>query len=172
MQAPPENPIPPQYLPPRPNSIMLILSGIVLFLVLPGTWCIRMAFCPSLTLPWRGISLLFAALFLFLPVRAAWTHVGRKWRTGRWTLSPEERSQRWAKYAARHNPAWFKPTMAFLDAATAIVWLSLVALWIAKEIYSSLHSGNRSLSPLWLGVAVVNLWLLYRNRDWKLTPRA
>jgi hypothetical protein len=171
MEASSEHPIPPQYLPPRPNNIMLILSGIVFFLFLSGTWFIRMAFCPGQTLPWRGLNLLFAALLLFLPGRTAWVSIARKWRTGRWTISPEERAQRWAKYAARHNPARFKTTMAFLDAAAAIVWSALLAQWIAKEIYSSLHGGSRSLSPLWLGIIVLNLWFLYRRRDWASTPK-
>jgi hypothetical protein len=162
MEAPPENSISlPQYA-PHPISrqrVVLILVVVVLVFVVPAIWFIRLAFCPGLTPPMRSMSLLVAALLLFLPVRAARVSIARKWRTGRWTISPEERSQRRANYATRRNPAWFKSTMTILDATTALIWISLLTLCAVQVLHH--HQSAWSLYPV--SFATWSLWQLYRK---------
>ena len=131
---------------PRSKKGLLLILGLALFFVFMGIWFIWIAITPGQTTFMRWIGLLFAALLLWLPVSAAAICSVRKWRTGRWTISPEERSQQWSKLAAPRYPAWFKPTMT-------LIWLSLPALWIAKEIYHPQHGWYRLPSDLWLPVA-------------------
>jgi hypothetical protein len=153
------------------QKVMLILSGAVIFMVLPAAWFIWTAFSPGQAMPVRWINLLFAALLLFLPVSAAWILLRRKWRTGHWMPSPEERMQQLAKYAAKHpqfHASWLKPVLT-------PIWLAIIALWITREIYPrpqhAQHGWLHLPMDLWLLMAALNLWLLYRTPGSKATPK-
>jgi hypothetical protein len=169
METPPQDPIRPHHLLPQLSQprILLILSGAVIFLVVPAIWFIWTAFASGHALPVRGINLLFAALLLFVPVSAASILLRRKWRTGCWMPSAEERAQRWKEYRSRRPswPSWYKPTMT-------LIWLSLPCLWVVKQIYRPTHGWGRGPSDLLLLIAALNLWLLYRTPDSKSAPKA
>jgi MFS family permease len=144
--------------PPRKGMVIGIVVCMVVFLVAPAVWFIWAATCSDESLGFRGGLLLFAAALLVLPGRSAWFALRRKWKTGRWSISPEERLEMRGKWAAWDTPSRQKK----VKIAATILWVMNAGLWITGAV--------RGANPIrWFSAvamtfaAVMNLVNLYRK---------
>jgi hypothetical protein len=139
----------------NPRVVAAMLVALFVFLIIPGVISIWYAFSPGLTVASRLLFLALAACSLFLPVWAAWVSCHRKWKTGSWRPSPEERRQLRAKSATKKFPTWVDPVIAASNVFLAAVYVFLAVhddsvLWYA-------------LSALWIVIALQSLWRFYRK---------
>jgi hypothetical protein len=109
----------------------------------------------------RSLTLLLAATLLFLPVRTVWVSVRRKWKTGRWSPSTEERLEIRAKWATGPDP--FQHPAMNIAITIAMVVLAGVSIW--SELHDFSREGRFQLMPIiTIGFSSFAIWSLYRKQ--------
>jgi hypothetical protein len=138
-----------------PHLVAAILTGFILFLVIPGVFSIWFAFSQEQPLAGRLLFLALAACSLFLPAWVAVASVRRKLTTGKWTPSAEERMQLRAESAAKKFPTWIDPLIA-----AANLFLAAVYVFLAVRDESVLWY---VIAAVWILIALQSLWQFYRK---------
>jgi hypothetical protein len=141
---------------PKTGLVVALVVIVVLFLLLPGVFSLCFAIFADLNLAGRLLFLALAAVCLFMPAWAAWMACYRRWTTGSWGPSPEER-MRWRANAAQ---ARISPLIKFglpaLNVGVAAVYV-FVVVRRPRDLFWD------ALAALWIVVAVQAVWQLYRQ---------
>lgn len=146
--------------PLRRGVVAGILGFVTLFLILPAVGLVWMAFCPDQS-AWGRWSLLgLAAVLLAFPGRIAWVSVRRRFRSGRWSASEDERLELRRKWGGKPISPWIR----YADRSLGIIQLLMAIVWVWKEV--SPHSLNWRSVGIALGCSWVTLWTIRNLSQW------
>ncbi len=127
-------------------TLVLTLYAIVAGMAIGAVVLIRFAFKSGTSLDGRLIDLSSAAFLLILPVRLSWIYFHKRWTTGRWLMTKEERAQQLSQCATRRNRPIQAPPYS---------WIRRASLWAS-------YSAMETASPFWrraLGWTVLILFI-------------
>lgn len=88
----------------RPNpTIVAFVAGLILALFLIGTICAWAALSIAKSLGSRFLLLLAAGWFVAVPCGVVWVTFRRRWKTGSWQMTEQERLEARARLGIAHD---------------------------------------------------------------------
>lgn len=142
---------------PSRRAMMGLFVGCFVFLVVPGVFSLWYSIFEAQTIRERVLLLALAAVALAIPFLLVGGSCRRKWKTGRWMATPEERMELRARSAGKTFPKWLNPAMA--------VTYSLVTVAVAvAAMRKPFDIWNYAFLPLWIAFAVQSFWQMSHDR--------
>ena len=140
----------------NPRVVIILTAAILL---LPGAAAVLLvwfAVRPQQVMAARFIYLTLASLCLVVPFRLASIGIRRKWTTGSWAPSLDERLNLRGRQAGRAFPTSISPLMA-------IMYLSVAAVALAVALRDRFDPWNYGFVVIWLIFSVQSIWQLIRE---------
>src|ERR1019366_2881202 len=140
----------------NPRIVIGFAVGVFLLLAIPTGLLIWYAFLPRQILATRFIYLTLAALCFVIPFRIAAIAVQRRWTTGSWLPSIEERMELRDNVDGRSLPTWLSPLIAFM-------YLIVAAVGLVVAIRGKFDPWNYGFVVVWLLFSVQSMWPTVRE---------
>jgi MFS family permease len=146
---------------PSRRAMVILFVGNFLFLIVPGVFSLWYSIFEAQTILERALFLALAVVALAIPILLVGGLCRRKWKTGRWMPTPEERMELRAKSAGKTLPKWLNPVMA----ATYIL---VIAVGVISAVRKPFDVWNYIFLPVWITLAAQLFWQMRRDR--RTTP--
>jgi hypothetical protein len=154
-------------------AIFLMVAFCLMFLAI-GVFSLCGAFSPDMAIGSRLLFLVAAALTLWLPARIVWLTIHRKWTTGQWGPTEEERQRNRLKWINPKTPSWVRFVPPFLrsnagpfwldyDRFFLLIWTPLAILWIYSVFHHHLRGWDLVTPSIWVILAAQSIWSVVRK---------
>ena len=140
----------------NPRILVGFAVGVFLLLAILTGLLIWVAFLPGQMLATRFIYLTLASMCFVIPFRIMTISVRRRWTTGRWVPSIEERLESQTNAAERSLPSRSSPLIAFM-------YLIVSAVGMVVAMRGKFDAWNYGFVIVWLVFSAHSMWQLYRE---------
>lgn len=140
----------------NPRTVIGFAVGVFVVMAVPAGLLVWYAFLPGQALATRFIYLTLASVGFVIPFRIAGIAVRRRWTTGSWIPSVEERMELRGKYDARSLPTWLSPLMASM-------YLIVAAVGLVVAIRGKFDPWNYGFVIVWLVFSAQSMWQMFRE---------
>ena len=149
---------------------MTVLFVFLLLIIALAALLIDIAFSPDTTSSQRWYLWIGASTLLVLPVWLAGSMLRRKWKTGRFLTSPEERQRLYARSMAKQDSPGSKRGQKFVCMTGLVFWPVIAGFWVYSTFH---HPEKRPLAVVWLICAALSLYIdITRLRNLYQKPAA
>jgi hypothetical protein len=149
---------------------MTVLFVFLLLIIALAALLIDIAFSPDTTSSQRWYLWIGASTLLALPVLLAGSMIRRKWKTGRFLTSPEERQRLYARSMAKQDSPGSKRGQKFVYMTGLVFWPVIAGFWVYSTFH---HPEKRPLAVVWLICAALSLYIdITRLRNLYRKPAA
>jgi hypothetical protein len=150
------------------------LIGFFSFFLATGSFALWFAFRPGLDLPVRLAMTLVGMGTLGLPASIACIVLHRRWKTGHWLASNEERMRLIARSSVKKGrPAWLRYVPSWLrigsrnpsgvSLVVAVVWILAAGVYVVQAYRHGFDAWDTFFAAWWVMLASLWIWHLLRK---------